>query len=271
MSHEQTKAFVLKRLPYGEGDLVVHLLTEHGRKMTGFVSRARASKKRFAGQYDLFNLLDLRYRESRTSNMVSIVGSDLIEGREPLRHDLISFGATCFFAEVILEFTSDHVDHPPLFLLFADAMKALQKTNLGGHSLIPLVEHRLLEYFGFRPVMHHCLGCEEKILGANSYWFSSHQGGIYCQSCTVADSGRENSSNSHVMSGQTLSHLLAAQALSPDQWARLVWPENHVSEARRVLEFFIQFTAGKPFKSLQFLNQVLPHSVMDREQSRRIA
>ena len=53
MAH-QSEALVLRRLPFGESDLILHLLLPGSGRLTAIAKGARRSVKRFSGTLDAF-------------------------------------------------------------------------------------------------------------------------------------------------------------------------------------------------------------------------
>jgi DNA repair protein RecO (recombination protein O) len=67
----QVEAFVLKKIKTGESDLILHLLTSEGKKVSVFAKCALKSKKRFAGILEPSHLIQAEVRFHQDLNKLS--------------------------------------------------------------------------------------------------------------------------------------------------------------------------------------------------------
>jgi len=270
----KTKAIILKKIPYGDGDWIVTLLTEEGQKVTGFAAKARVSKKRFGTSLDLFNYVEIVCRERRSSSMLQVSSSELLSGMEGLRQDLKKFAASCYFAELIIVFLQDKEKHEELFTIYKSFLEEINICDTLENQLIPVMEHRFLEIFGFKPTLNACMECGQSLNPEAKYFFNGMKGGIICLQCIQqgshdkrAFSGEFNESNSqplmknprhgsYPLSYSAISRLVESHQTTNNP-STTSWDPQEISQARRAFEYFLQYTAGKPFKSLQFLSKVL--------------
>lgn len=241
-------AIILKKIPYGEGDMVVTFLTDEGCRLNGFAPKAKLSVKRFGGGFDLFNRLEIVYRE-KNPDLVHLDSADLVLGMEGLRKDLSKFAAACYFAEIVLVFLQEKEASPEIFNSLLSFLTELNKPSTLPASLIPLMEHQFLNIFGFRPTLTHCLECQSHVKKDQTYYFNGRKGGIVCGAC--------NGANLYPLSYPTLAQILNSCDRNPGTWRDLEWKPQHVSQARRAFEYFIQYTTGRPLKSLHFLSQII--------------
>lgn len=253
MIPQKTKAVVLRKVAYGEGDWIVSLLTENGSKLTAFAPHARRSSKRFGGNLDLFNFLDVVYRGGKNGQMHQLNEVDLLEGMEGIRTDLSKFASACYFSELITLFLQEKESSPVLFESFFGFLKTLNSSQPFSPHLIPLMEHRFLAIFGFKPKLDSCIICEGALKRDSNCVFNGIKGGVVCSRCA----GGQKDHGSHSLSYSAIEQILDGMTHSPETWSKLRWKKQDVSEARKALEFFIQYTAGKPLKSLRFLSHVI--------------
>lgn len=253
MTPQKTKAIVLKKVAYGEGDWIVSLLTENGSKLTAFAPQARCSSKRFGGSLDLFNFLDVVYRNGKNGQIHQLSEVDLLEGMEGIRGDISKFAAVCYFSELVTLFLQEKENSPALFESFFQFLKTLNSSQPFSSHLIPLMEHRFLTIFGFKPKLDSCIICERALKQDKDCLFNGIKGGVVCSRCA----GSQKDHGSHSLSYSTIEQILDGVTHHPEKWPKLRWKKQNVSEARKALEFFIQYTAGKPLKSLRFLSHVI--------------
>lgn len=244
---KKSKAIILRKIPYGEGDMVATLLSEEGSRLDGFAARAKLSVKRFGGGFDLFNQLEIVYRE-KNSNLVHIQSAELIGPMPEVRRDLSKFAAACYFAEIILVFLQEKEISPEIYRSFSNFLTELNKPSEISASLIPLMEHQFLNIFGFKPTLTHCLECRATLEPDCKYYFSGIKGGIVCEKCAGP--------NLYPLSYSTLSQVLKSYDTNPKAWRHEEWKPHNVSQARKAFEYFIQYTTGRPLKSLPFLCKI---------------
>jgi len=267
MKPQKTTGIVLKKFPYGDKDLIVVWLTDKGRKMTGFAPQARQSKKRFGGELDLFNHLEFNYREGKNSDMVRLDGVGLLTGMIGLRDDLSKFAAACYFAEMILEFLQEKQAVSPIFDTYFRFLKGMSDSKDFKTHLIPLFEHEFLSLFGFKPFLTECISCQKQPSSHEKYFFDGRKGGVVCPTCCQPQLTRTeinlkgdkylSPADAYPLSFDVIHHIVRAHQADPQSWASLSLSQEDIREARNAFEYFIQYTAGKPFKTLRFLSQIL--------------
>lgn len=266
---EKHQAFVLNKIPYGDADWIVTLFSSEGVKFQAFAPSGRSSRKRFAGNLDLFNLLEVISLDHRGDGLTRLKEVDLVTPMDEVRRDLLKFAAACTFTEMILHFVQDREKHLSLYELFASFLVSLNHTLPLSPHVIPLMEDRFLSLFGFQPELKLCLGCSRRLKAPEVCFFHGMKGGLLCSSCLAQDKARwkENvlkggkpvvaePNGAYPLSFGAIQKLVEGRRVSPQEWTHLRWSPEDVSETRRALEYFIQYTVGKPFKSLQFLSHV---------------
>lgn len=256
MNPEKTRAVVLKKVPHGEADYIVTFLTARGKRFTGFAPNAQKSKKRFGGNLDLFNYLEIVYCNGKNSDLAHIDSAELILGMDGLRKDLSKFASACYFTEMILSFLHEKDESLDLFSSFFLFLKNLNSPEPLPPELIPLMEHHFLDLFGFKPTLSHCIECHGAPEPALSYFFSGIRGGLICSNC-LAEKRKNSEQTSYPLSYSAIELLLEGE-MNPHKRGLSAWKPQEVSQARNAFEYFIQYTAGKPLKSLQFLTKILP-------------
>lgn len=88
--HSDTQGlfFILKKVKYGEADLILHALSSEGEKMSFLARVALKSKKRFAGGVlEPLHQVKLTYTQSQKSDLHTIKEAQLLQPFESLRTD----------------------------------------------------------------------------------------------------------------------------------------------------------------------------------------
>lgn len=266
---EKHEAFVLNKIPYGDADWIVTLFSADGVKFSAFAPSGRSSRKRFAGNLDLFNLLEVVATDHKREGLSRLKEADLVTPMVEVRKDLFKFAAACYFSEMILHFAQERDRHPALYELFASFLASLNRSDPLSSHMIPLMEDRFLSLLGFEPELKLCLVCSKRMRDADDCFFHGMKGGLLCSSCLAQDKAHwkervlkgkkpvvAEPNGAYPLSYGAIKKLVEGRTLPPKAWNRLQWSPEEVSQTRRALEYFIQYTVGKPFKSLQFLSHV---------------
>lgn len=260
MKIHRTTAIILKKIPYSERDLVVTLFTREGGRLNLFAPGAVGSKKRFGPTLDLFNCLEVHYGNGRSSSAGQMRQATLLEGMSGLRNDLTRFAVACYFSELLLEFLPERDAFPDLFQSFYSFLRLIGTHPLPLNHLIPTMEHEFLDHFGYRPTLDRCIDCRESIREGGGYFFSGIKGGVVCTGCSHGKSnghGGQVGLNNYPLGYSAIQRLMMAREVDPKDWTKMGWKPHEISETRKALEYFIQYTAGKPIKSLNFLSKIL--------------
>jgi DNA repair protein RecO (recombination protein O) len=151
MRAEQCRAIVLSTLNYGESDRIVSLFTlEHGR-LRGFAKSARASRKRFGGQLEPTNRLEvtLSMKEEGLSRLERIEQSSYYP---ELREQLESLALALYACELVEALTPEGHPLPRLYRLLASMLEYLagQPATVEDRRFF---EINLLNILGYCPVM----------------------------------------------------------------------------------------------------------------------
>jgi DNA repair protein RecO (recombination protein O) len=77
METQESPALVLDRIPFGERDLILTLLTRDAGVVSAIARGARGSGRRFAGALDLFVVLAARWRPGRAS-LATLTGAEVV-------------------------------------------------------------------------------------------------------------------------------------------------------------------------------------------------
>ena len=251
---EDKNALVLRRIPYGESDWILSLFPEEGNKISVFAAGARNSKKRFGSSLDLFNLVSVTFDHKPGRDLPLLNEAYLVEGFVALRNDLTKFSAASFFGEMISEFLPEKDPQHKLYQAFLGFLRTMESQAFLPDHFIPLMEHQLLSHFGFQPRFTSCLICQEKLKASQSYYFHGAKGGVVCLAC------HENTPVAHsvyLLDYFTIQKMLSQLGRVPQDWPKESWGADETLKMRKALEYFIQFTVGKPLKSLNFLSQIL--------------
>jgi DNA repair protein RecO (recombination protein O) len=179
----KTEAIVLKRTSLGEADSIVTFYTPSLGKIRAVAKGVRRPKSRLGGHLDLLTQSSLLLAQGQ--NLDVITQSQTIESFLPLKSSLTHIGCALYIAELVDQFTAEHVENYPVYRLLHSTLLWLCAAPSGE---LPLrhFELGLLSHLGYRPELHHCLGCKSR-LAPTTNLFSASSGGVLCPNCAGSD------------------------------------------------------------------------------------
>ncbi len=250
---QQTEALVLRSLPFGESDLILHLLLPRSGRLTAIAKGARRSVKRFSGTLDLFQHLRVTVDRRRRGSMARLDQATLLLNFDALRVDPARFALGCFLLELLDRLAPEGAapaDAKRLFD-FALAALALIAERPVDPVLRTLLQLRALEALGLRPELRHCVRCGSEELGGPAVGFHVPDGGPVCPRCI-----REGEGLLEVQLG-TLRALGQGMRFDLAQLHRLSLGPAMLAEARLLVRRFERFHVGVELRSERFLEEML--------------
>jgi len=245
-----TTAIVLRTRPYGESDKIVSCLTENHGKITGIAKGAKRSRKRFVNSLELFSLVNLRFQDRPHSNLVFILGADLLVGFKTLVSGLDKIAFASYLVEITEGLIGEREENP---LVFRHLKKGLDFLENSGTSLAFLAsfELKLLRLAGYQPALESCKRCrKQRDDGLPVRWhFSPPDGGILCERCAGLNGANQP------IGAPALAALAHLQQEIGDPSSSVSPPSSVLKEIRLIMLPFIQFHMDREIRSAPFLHQ----------------
>ena len=252
MNQISTPAIMLKRIEYGDFDLIITFFSRDLGKISVIAKSAKKSKKRFAGILEPFSVLQIVYGTGKTKGLPVLSEAALIAAFPNIRQDITKTAYASYMAELIYEWTEENHGQPALFFLFKEVLQALDKPDTGSDGLSMLFQIRFLVLSGFSPNLTACALCRSPVdhMDQNRITVDLRKGGIICQRC------RPGRGEGMTLSKGTLKQL--AWFAHPDlkMAMRMKPTATAVAEGLLFLEAFVPFHLGKEPRSLRFLKQL---------------
>jgi DNA repair protein RecO (recombination protein O) len=179
---QTSRAIILKKLAYGEADLIVTFFSREEGRLTGMAKHARASQRRFGGSLELGSIVDLRYVARAASNMVRIEDAHMHIPTIGVMRSLERISAMGRALELALAFLPERQASPEKYDLMEEYISILSVSDPAASQRIGF-ELRWLSLVGYQPSLDKCLGCGGKTRGDHNWSFSMDHGGIVCRSC----------------------------------------------------------------------------------------
>lgn len=197
----RSDALVLRRYPYGESSLLVHVLTrEHG--LVHLLAKgAYRPKSAYCGVLDLFDTLRLEWRARRDSELGLLQRGALTRRRAGTARHLGRYRVALTVLDLAgLGARAEHGEHE-LFTLVEEVLDALGATSTQGSAasiepelLGTVFELRFLALQGLEPALSQCASCGDELSRTRRSAharvpFSVALGGGLCERCAAQVGG----------------------------------------------------------------------------------
>ncbi|GAC1348310.1 MAG: hypothetical protein NVSMB23_29150 [Myxococcales bacterium] len=178
---ERLQAFVLRTLPYGESDVIAHLLVKGRGRVSAFARGARKSVKRFGGALAAFQLIEVMLSARGSAELLGLREASLIEPYLRVRDDLHRIAHAGYAAELVSDLTRASEPADATFALLCDFFALLARGDATSARLRAL-ELLALGAAGLAPELSACARCGRP-LQPGRIAFDPAAGGLACGGC----------------------------------------------------------------------------------------
>ena len=253
MSETRTPAILLRRVEYGDYDLILTFLTRDCGKISAIAKSARKSAKRFAGRLELFSVLRIVCTSGRRSNLPTLQETVLINLHPAIRTDIIRTAHANYWAELIDRWTEEAEQQADLYRLLLHVYHQLNSGIVSPAEIGILFQIRLLALTGHQPNLQRCGICRTDLDQVPDRAFSVDlpKGGLICGRCAPSAAGGRISLNKG-----TIKQLLWMAKADLTKAGRIRFTGQALAESQRFLEAFLPFHLGQEPRSLKILRQL---------------
>lgn len=254
VSNISTPAILLRRVSYGDYDLIITLLTLSEGKLTVMAKSAKKSIKRFGGALELFSILEVVCSRGAKSRMPILQEAVLTHPFSTIRSDIIKTAFASYWSEIVYKWMMEGKKEERIFHLLQSVLEELNAGGLSDPLLSLFFQSRFLTLSGLRPNMDHCMGCGKDIETVKTPYLDIdlHRGGLYCRQCGDPSQGKPT------LSKGTIKLLSWIDREGLDHVRRIRCSSQSLLEGERFLETVIPYHLGKMPKSLVFLQKFRP-------------
>lgn len=251
---DATAAFVLRRIPYGETDLVLQLATRRLGRITCFAHAAKRSRRRFPSGFPSFALFEIHVgAPGRADALRPILEATVVRPHLRLPSDLPCYAAAGLLVELAREAFPEDQPEPKAFDALAAGLDRLDAGPFDWGALLA-AELRLLAPLGLAPRLSGCLSCDAPAPPRRAACFDIARGGVICRRCGGA---------ARVLDGAAREQMLAALAGTDENKPLAAAPNagpRALHEAHRLMVDFFEHHLGRRFRSARLLEEVIGSS-----------
>src|SRR5262245_41696708 len=230
MEQVASQAIVLRKVGYGESDLVLTLLSRDLGKLSALARGARRSRRRFGAALELFTVSSALLRAHR-GELWTLSSAETAISFAHLASDVACLAHASYGTELVRELGAPEQPEPAVFDLLVDLYRALSERG-ARPDVLRAFELTLLGLIGLAPTLEACAACGRSGAGDldRGALLDPARGGAICASCAPASRG----AGVRPLSPGARAMLVAAQrAGQTGELARVaIEPGEDASEAR---------------------------------------
>ncbi|MEA3438618.1 MAG: DNA repair protein RecO [Thermodesulfobacteriota bacterium] len=247
-----TPAIMLRRIEFGDYDIIITFFTLNQGKVSAIAKSAKKSTKRFSGILELFSAIDIVYGSARGKGLPVLQEAVLKQPFLKIRADIKKTAYASYWAELINEWMEKGEKQPKIYYLLKYVLGELDFGNTPEAVLSILFQMRFMAISGHSPNLRQCSICKTQLeeMTKGSIIFDLARGGLVCDNCSP------NFSKRIVLSKGTIKQLLWIEKGDLTKAKRIRFAPQASNEGLEFLEAFVPYTLGKEPKSLKFLRQI---------------
>ena len=252
MASFTTSAILLRRIDFGDYDLILTFFTLKKGKITAIAKSAKKSRKRFAGVLELFSVLQVVCSTGRKKGLPVLQEASLIHPFFKIRVDIQKTAYASYWADLINAWLEENETQVQLYHLLYYVLCELDLGYIPKAVLSILFQMRLMTLSGLGPNLNNCSYCQEKKeqIKEKRVVFDLTKGGIACDKCASSASKRL------YLSKGTIKQLLWVESGDLAKATRIKFSQATLNESTEFLEEFVCYHLGKQPRSLKFLRQI---------------
>jgi DNA repair protein RecO (recombination protein O) len=246
-----TPAIMLRRIAYGDDDLICTFFSLSKGKISLMAKSAKKSAKRFPGILEPFSVLHITYSAARTKAMPFLQEASLMEPFSNIRTDVNKTAYAGYMAELIYEWMEEQTVNPSLFALYQYALNLLDQGKMPEAAASIIFQMRFMGLSGFSPNIDSCMVCKTTAerIDQQMIVFDLKKGGVVCNSCLTGEGPIR-------LSKGALKQLQWVEQADLEAVARIRFSSRALQEGLDFLEAFVPYHLGKDLRSLKFLHQL---------------
>ena len=247
-----TPAILLRRLDYGDFDLILTFLSLERGKISLIAKSAKKSTKRFAGILELFSLMEVVAGTGKGRGLAVLQEAALKSPFSTIRNDIRKTAYASYWCELLYKWVEENQKQAPLYYLLKHVLSQLDGGAPAAAEISIFFQLRLLNISGHGPSLRQCGRCRKNLetIECNPVVFDIAKGAILCDGCASGVGGRIR------LSKGTIKQLLWVESGDLKKASRVRFGAQAIKEGLEFLEAFVPYIMGMQPQSLKFLRQI---------------
>jgi DNA repair protein RecO (recombination protein O) len=178
-------ALLLRRVDYGESDLVLTLLTQKLGKVSALARGARKSTRRFAGALEPMHTLEVDLDERPGAELCTLTSATLKQPRAKILGNLAALEAAGKALSWVRRAAPPRTPEEAPYAVLTRLLDRLTATDSADEVAVALAEAglSLLSAFGWGIDFERCVRCGRQASPEQSGSVDAARGGLICRSC----------------------------------------------------------------------------------------
>ena len=179
------QALLLRRVEYGESDLVVTLLTDTIGRISALARGARKSVKRFGGVIEPMHTLRISYDDRSGAELVVLREAKLERARPFLVTSLENMQAAGLALNWVRKAAPPRTPEPEVWAAMTELLDRLGDPDAkkSARAMLAATGLRLLSAFGWGIDLERCVSCGKAPGPAQAAAVDAARGGLICRDC----------------------------------------------------------------------------------------
>jgi len=252
MSSFSSPAIMIRRIDYGDYDLILTLFTLNSGKTSVIAKSAKKSAKRFSGILELFSVMDVVCRTGRGKGLYVLQEATLRHPFPGIRSDIIKTAYASYWAELINGWMEKGQKQIELYHLFEHVLTTLDLDRIPAAALSILFQMRFMTISGLLPNLKYCTVCRKEVesVSENNFGFELKKGGLVCAECAPLGVNKIR------LSKGTLKQLEWIKCGDLSRAVRVRLSAQAIVEGLAFMEAFVPYHLEKELRSLTILRQI---------------
>jgi DNA repair protein RecO (recombination protein O) len=180
-----TRALLLKRVEYGEADLVLTLFTERYGRISALARAARKSSRRFSGALEPMHTLELELEERPKSELFMLRAARIDRARTALTESLARLEAAGTALSWVRRSAPPRTPEPALWTAIEGLLDRLgdREETTPPRRMLAAAGLRILATLGWGLDFERCVRCGKECPPGQVALVDPTHGGLVCRAC----------------------------------------------------------------------------------------
>jgi DNA repair protein RecO (recombination protein O) len=241
-----TSAIILRRVAYGEADLVVTLLGLQTGRVSALARGARKSTRRFAGGLGPGLTGEARLRDRPGAELFGFESFEARGDRPGFSGDIAKAAHAAYAVELCDRLCPPRQPEKSVYTWLDEFLSRLD-AGIATAERLRVFELGLLRALGLGPSLGRCAACGREDLGDADVLWRPDAGGVFCVGCAKA-AERMSAGTRRMLERLGRASLADAEGLEPDR-------ATGAACRRAVLALLREHVHG-PLRSLEFMEKM---------------
>ncbi len=178
---KKVEGIIVSTVDYKESSKIINIFTQNDGIIGVLARGSKSIKSKLAATTNVlcYGIFHLNYREY---NLPYLMEVDIKDSFKEIRKDIIKTNYALFLLE-LASGVYRHGQNENIYTLMITGLSKINE-NYDANVVTSIIELKLLEYLGIKPVINQCVSCGNK---NDIVTISSYKGGYLCKDCVGSE------------------------------------------------------------------------------------